>query len=49
MQREDINCSRKNGNEREREGLYRDSTEIENEKNMQGGREIERELCREMT
>ena len=40
-----MNCSRKNGDERE--GLYRDRIEIENENNMQGGREIERELCRE--
>ena len=47
IQREDRNCSRKNGDGRE--GLYRDRTKIENEKNMQGGREIERELCREMT
>ena len=49
MQREDRNCSRKYGDESEREGLHRDSTDIENEKNMQGGRDIERELCREMT
>ena len=47
MQREDINCRRKNGDERE--GLYRDRIEIENEKIMQGGREIEREVCRERT